>query len=117
MLTEDGKLSRDYLYDIEKKDNIITQDYSKPIYITENKEVCEEVLDEEAVYEEVCEDVIMENEEIINECRTELVKEATYKQVCETIQVETLTGYETMLQNATDVGAMSFNNRLLISEI
>jgi hypothetical protein len=100
ILDTDGKLERSYMFENEKKDNTPVEDFNKPIISIEIIENCEDVEDKPA--------------EMIEE---ELIKEPTYKRVCNNITQEVITGYEIKLQNATDIGAMSFNNRLLISEI
>jgi len=121
ILSTDGKLARVSMFENERKDNTPVEDKSKPIYQNITLETCEEVIDQEAVYEEVCEDIIyfdeFEKEITEKQCSNGLVKEATYKEVCTPYEVEELIGYEIKLQNATDVGAMAFNNRLLITEI
>jgi hypothetical protein len=98
-LDENGKLAREYLYINEKKDNTPIVDYSNPIYETKEYEKCENIIDKEM--------------EIID---GEIIEE-TYKEVCTPYEVEEIIGYETFYENATDVGAIAFNNRLLLTEV
>lgn len=99
ILDKNGKLERNYMFENERKDNTPIEQPDKPIYETITYEECNYTLDKPAS--------IVDGK----------VQEPKYKKICETKTKEVLIGYETKYENATDIGAMSFNNRLLISEL
>jgi hypothetical protein len=117
----DGKLARVSMFANERKDNTPIDDLTKPIYQNVTTQECNEVEDKPAIYEEVCENIPNENleepKEIEKICRQELVNPATTRTECKDVVNQIKIGYETKFENATDIGAMAFNNRLLITEV
>jgi hypothetical protein len=99
ILNAQGKLAREFMFTNERKDNQPIEDKSKPIYVNKIVSNCQEVL--------ISEGKIEDNETI----------EPVYQMVCTNKTILEVVGYETKLENATDIGAMAFNNRLLLTEV
>jgi hypothetical protein len=123
ILGTDGKLERDAMLKGERLDNVAIEDKTKPIYLNVTKEVCEEKNIKINKTIEVIEQVetgktTLEGEKEMKEItKEEIVEETKTINDCKNIVVSELQGYEIKYQNATSIGDMAFNNRLLISEI